>query len=347
MKTKKQKIIRCLICIISVGLCIATAFFGYILYRFNCDKSNANHSYDEIFEREQVTLEVGGSGSFKILKINDTHFFNGTCENDKKTLDGIKSVLEKNLYDFIIVEGDFIDGFNLNPNYDKYGAIDIFAKMIENYEIPWAFAPGNNDGEIDGENEDVIAYLMQYEHFVCGNEKGIDGSMQMFIDLNYGGKTVHRLAILDSHSRVIKAVGRYDCIKENQAQWLLNGVNEKNVKTSVFYHMPTNAFREAYDKGEAYEGFLRMNNNDYGGIKNNGVFDDIIGNNENISLLSCAHQHGNNMCSFYNGRYYQLSTVSGYSAFRMPSAVPSVTEICINVNDDNTKTMYTFSQIEI
>ena len=50
-----------------------------------------------------------------------------------------------------------VDGFNLNPDYDKYGATRIFADLVDSYNIPWTFLPGNNDSEIDGENEDLIA----------------------------------------------------------------------------------------------------------------------------------------------------------------------------------------------
>ena len=74
--------------------------------------------------------------------------------------------------------------------------------------------------------------------------------------------------------------------------------------------MPTTAFQTAYDNGEAYEGFDMYNTYPYDEIKNDDVFDNVIKDNEYITLISCGHQHSNNKCSFYNGRYYQLSSVS-------------------------------------
>lgn len=347
MKAKRKKALKAIIAAISLLLCAAVIFSSFVLYRFNCDKSGSVNSYGDIYNKAPVALNVGGSGIFKVLKINDTHFFNGTCENDAKTLDGINRVISENKYDLIVVDGDLVDGFNLKADYDKYKAIDIFAKSVEKYNIPWTFAPGNNDGEIDGENEDIIAYMMQYEHFICANTKGVDGSMNLFIDLNFSGKLVHSIAVMDSLARTVKAIGKYDYIKENQAKWLLDGVEKRNVKTSVFFHMQTNEFQKAYDNGEAYKGYVMSDAFPYDDIENDSVFDEAIGDNENISLISCAHQHSNNMCSFYNGRYYQLSNASGYSAIGHEYIGPSLTEISINVTDENTKTMYSFNQIKI
>lgn len=346
-KSKNKSVVKILAVILAVVIIVSGLFGGYILYRFNCDKSGAINSYSEIFNQEQVTLDVDDSGIFKVLQINDTHMFNGACENDAKTLGGIKDVLNENSYDLIILNGDIVDGFNLKSDYDKYGAISNLAEIIEETDTPWTFAPGNNDGEIDGDNEDVIAYMMQYDNFIFGNEKVIDGSMQVYINLNYNGELPHGIAVMDSGSRTVKAIGPYDYIKENQAQWLDDETNERNVKTSVFFHMQTNAFEKAYDEGTAYEGYFMSKFYPYDEIKNDTVFDDVISDNDNITLISCGHQHSNNMCTYYNDRYYQLSHTSGYSASRDDFITPSVTEISIDVTDSNTQTMYEFNQIEL
>ena len=344
-KSKKKIITRIISIILAVVLLAVGTFGGYLLYRFNCDKSNAVNSYDSVYNANQVNLSTDDSGLFKILKITDTHFFDGVCENDEHTLNDMKAILDKTPCDLIVVTGDLVDGFNLKPTYDKFGAIDLFASLVEKYDTPWTFAPGNNDFEIDGSNEDIIAFMMQYKHFVCGNSKDIDGSMQFVIDVYRGDELVHSVAIMDSGARKPKAIGSYQPISENQANWLNDEVNARKVKTSVFFHMPTTAFQTAYDNGEAYKDFERYNTYPYDEIKDDYIFDDVIKDNEYITLLSCGHQHSNNMCSFYNGRYYQLSSVSGYSAGRNDFIVPSCTLTTINTLDDNPKTMYSFEQI--
>lgn len=344
-KHKKKIILKAISCILAIIIIAVGSFGGYLLYRFNCDKSNSSNSYEAVYEAEQIKLSTDSNGIFKVLKINDTHFFNGVCENDKHTLDDLKIILDKTPCDLIVVDGDLVDGFNLKLTYDKFGAIDLFANLIEKYDTPWTFAPGNNDFEIDGSNESIIAFMMQYEHFICGNAKNIDGSMQFIIDVYNNDELVHSIAVMDSGARKPKAIGSYQPISENQANLLNDEVNSRKVKTSVFFHMPTNAFEEAYDNGEAYNGFDMYKTYPYDEIENDYVFDEVIKNNQYITLISCAHQHSNNMCSFYNGRYYQLSSAGGYSAGRHDFIYPSCTLTVINTLDDNAKTMYSFEQI--
>lgn len=340
-----KKLKKAIAVILAAVIVFAGSFGGYILYRFNCDKSDAKHSYSEIYSKEQIALDAGSDGEFKVLKINDTHFFNGVCESDKKTLSDLKIILDKTPCDLIIVDGDLVDGFNLKPSYDKFGAIDIFAKLIEGYETPWTFAPGNNDGEIDGSNEAIIAYLMQYDNFICSNNEGIYGAMQFFIDIYYNGTLAHSIAVMDTGMRQPKAIGSYESIKESQINNLLDGINERRVKTSVFFHMQTPAFQEAYDNGTPYNGISMFNTYPYDSIEGNSLFDNMTADNEYITLISCAHQHSNNMCSFYNGRYYQLSSVSGYSASHDDFINPSCTLTTINVNENDVQNMYSFEQI--
>ncbi len=345
MTTKKiWKIITILLAV--VLLCIGS-FGGYVLYRFNFNRPNdLEHSYEEIYNQSQVTYDVGVDGKFSVLKINDTHFFNGICENDVKTINDIKSILDKTPCDFIAINGDMVEGFNLVSDYDKYGATKIFADLVDSYNIPWTFLPGNNDSEIDGENEDLIAYMMQYDNFVYGNEENIDGDMQFFVDLEYNGELVHSLAFLDSNARTIKAIGKYDYIKENQINWLLKEIDQRKVKTSVFFHMNTPAFKTAFDNGEPYKDFPAAYIYDLDTITENKMFDDMTADNEFISLLSIGHVHSNNMCHFYNGRYYQLSSVSGYNASHDEEMIPSCTLTVIDVTEENAKEMYQFFKIE-
>ena len=134
MDDKKKRIIKIIASLLALVLVCAGAFGCYLLYRFNCDKSGADYDYSTVYTQKTPTYDVGGDGKFTVLKINDTHFFNGTCENDVKTLDYLKTVLKNNIFDFIVVDGDLVEGFTLDMSFDKYQAIDIFAKMLEDHE---------------------------------------------------------------------------------------------------------------------------------------------------------------------------------------------------------------------
>ena len=140
MANKKKQIIRIIAIILAVVLLCVGTFGGYLLYRFNCDKSNATNSYDAVYSADQVKLATDDNGSFRILKINDTHFFDAVCENDKHTLEDLRVILDKTPCDLIVVNGDLVEGFNLKPTYDKFKAIELFATLVEEYDIPWTFA---------------------------------------------------------------------------------------------------------------------------------------------------------------------------------------------------------------
>lgn len=346
MKNKKKIIIRAVIIFLVAALLISGLAGGYVLYRMNGNKSGVNSEiYEKVYENKEIKLSVDSSGIFKILKINDTHLFDGKCENDTKTLGDIKSVLDKMSFDLIVADGDIVDGFNLKPGYDKFGALDKFASLIEEYDTPWAFAPGNNDCEIDGSNEDIIAFLIKYEHFLCGNERDIYGSVHFFVDLYSGENLVHSVAVMDSGTRQPHVFGDYEPMKESQALWLSRETDKRKVKTSVFFHMPTNAFQKAYDKGESVTSIERHQMFPYAEKSRDGVFDNIISENKFITLISCAHQHSNNMCSFYNGRYYQLSSLGGYGAVGSGNMTPSFTVTTIDTKADKTEELYNFEQV--
>ena len=341
-----KKIVKILVLILIPIVFGGIDFGGYVGYRVWLNKPYTTKSYDEIYDQSAMTLQVGDDGLLNVLKINDTHFINGECADDKKTLAGLKAVLDSTVTDLIVLNGDIVDGFNLNPSYDKYQAIDCVAELIESYEVPWTFAPGNNDGEIDGGNKDVIAYMMQFEHFVCGNKEGLSGDMQFFIDVKQGDKLVHTIAIMDSGMRKPKITGKYDYIRKDQIEWLLDGVNSRGVTASVFFHMQTPAFELAYNEGEIIQNMPKWKSSDYDSIPKNTLFDEMTKDCDLISLLSVGHQHGNAMTSYYNGRYYQLSSPSGYSAWYPEELSPSCTLTVVDATANNVKEAYSFYDIK-
>lgn len=111
--------------------------------------------------------------------------------------------------------------------------------------------------------------------------------------------------------------------------------------------MPTNAFKDAYDNGEHTEGIEKYETFPYAEKKGDTAFDSVISDNKLITLISCGHQHSNNMCSYYNGRYYQLSCAGGFSAMRNSFITPSCTLTEINTLEENVKDMYSFTQIAL
>ncbi len=340
-----KRLLKTFVIIAVVVLVGGCAFGAYVGGRAWTNVLPRNGEYDGIFGRN-YTIPADPNGEFSILKINDTHLFNGRSAEDQKTLNGIKSVLKAESFDLVVLAGDVVEGFNLHASYDKKEALESIAELLESFNVYWTFVPGNNDSEIDGDNRNVIEYLLKYPNFIVGNERELDGDVNFFIDVTYDGEVKHTLALFDSGSRTPKITGKYDAIDESQVDWLKEEILRRNVPTSMFFHMPTPAFKEAYERGRSVDVVPRLNLNEYDDVKGNASFDERMKTVENIKLLSVGHQHGNSTCSLYGNRYYELASPSGYSASRPTEAVVSATGITVNVNAQDVESLYVFTKYE-
>ncbi|MBO5773335.1 MAG: metallophosphoesterase [Clostridia bacterium] len=345
MRSTKDKSLK-IVSVIIIVLALAGVCFGaYVGGRAWTNKLPLDNDYSEIFVPHNYSVETDESGVLKVIKINDTHFLNGKTEKDVKTLQGIKTALDGADADFIVLAGDLVEGFSLNPAYDKEQAIKSICELMESYGIPWTFTPGNNDGEVDGSNKDVIAYMLRYEHFMAGNEEGLYGDLQFYVDVTHNGERVHTLAFMDSGMRKPKITGSYDHFRENQVAHLKEEVARRGVRTSLFMHMQTPAFADAYEKGMPYGNMPKRLSDSYSSIPKNAIFDEMLSAVDLLTLVSCGHQHGNDLCSLYEGRYYQLSSPSGYSAWMPEGVNPSVTLTTINTLAPSIDGLYAFEKI--
>ena len=337
----KKIIVVTLLLVVLAGAC----FGVYVGVRAWANKLPLENDYNDVFSAHNYSVETDQNGTLKVLKINDTHFLNGKTENDLKTLQGLKRVLDGTDVDFIVLAGDVVDGFSLNTAYDKERAIKSICELIESYALPWTFTPGNNDGEIDGSNRDVIAYMLRYEHFVAGNVEGLYGDLQFYVDVTHDGERVHTLAFMDSGMRKPKITGSYDHLRENQIAHLKNEITARGVRASLFMHMQTPAFADAYENGVEYANMPIRHSDSYSSIPKNAIFDEMLTGESLLTLVSCGHQHGNDLCSLYEGRYYQLSSPSGYSAWMPEGVSPSVTLTTINTLASEVADIYAFEKI--
>lgn len=345
MKLQKKEIFKALIIVVIVLALGGCAFGAYVGVRAWGSRIDCTRSYDEVYSMGGYALDAGEDGVIKVLKINDTHFIDGEIESDKRTLDELKVVLDNNPVDLIVMAGDLVEGFNLNIRYDKENAIRKFAELMEEYDTPWTFIPGNNDGEIDGSNRDVIAFLLSYEHFITGNVKEIYGDTQFYVDVTYNSERVHLLAFMDTGMRKPKITGPYDHLRESQVENLKATIEERGVRTSLFIHMQTPAFGEAYENGKDCQNMPKRMSSSYKSIPKNSNFDKALEGEELLTLVSCGHQHGNDVCAYYEGRYYQLSSPSGYTAWMPEDVTPTATLTIINVLEESVEDAYHFEKV--
>lgn len=212
--------------------------------------------FSKVLNRELPTLTTNDNGDFSILQLSDVHLFGKEKKNDIKTLEAIDSLLEKADYDLVVITGDMLEGYNKKSYYDKAGAISGIAEIFEKYSQYWAYVAGNNDGEYCGDNKAIFSALVKYEHCLV-SDVGVDGVGNYRININNAsGELVHSLIMIDSGMR--DENGNLIKIQDSQTKWYTdNAVALKNagVETSIFMHIPTYDFVDAFRNGEIYKAY--------------------------------------------------------------------------------------------
>mmetsp|Transcript_31959 Transcript_31959/g.56438 ORF Transcript_31959/g.56438 Transcript_31959/m.56438 type:complete len:687 (-) Transcript_31959:64-2124(-) len=91
-----------------------------------------------------------GASTFKILQLADLHFgedLDGTWgpEQDRKTLEAVRFVLDEERPNLVVFSGDQITGESLHRQEDREKMLARLVEPLEARDIPWATVFGNHD----------------------------------------------------------------------------------------------------------------------------------------------------------------------------------------------------------
>lgn len=305
--------------------------------------------YEKIYEREIPKLYISEEGDFRVLQLTDLHL--GVNESkDKKTLEGISSILSQKEYNLVVVSGDMLEGFNNSSKFDKLGAINAIARLFEEKKQYWTYVAGNNDGEYCGGNEDIIMALAPYNHCILGDTKGVDGTGNFFIPiLNNKNNEVHRIVLVDSRMRNEK--GKLMSIDKTQTDWydkISKETKEKNIFMSLFMHIPFTEYTNAYKVGEKVASY--HNNFSENPVVNNDTRNDdlyqIISANGNTGIVATGHTHSSDYARFYKEMYWLAVRSCGYYAYANKNLNRGGAEITIHANSQSIRDAYTLTAVD-
>ncbi len=294
-------------------------------------------------DKELPDFYADENGDFTVLQFSDTHFTTMTSLNDLFLLQKMKAQTEKLDPDLVVVSGDMIDDGN-DGKFNKSYVLRTVAEAFEDLDQYWAYIPGNNDGINYGTNEDVAAYLSQYEHCLVGDEKGISGGVQYSLDIYDDAELTHSMLFIDTMAYDNEDPDHiYGYVLPDQVQWCEDEINSKKaenngVYVSVFLHENTPDFFRAANKGESYKWYYpkvtsQLKKYD---IPKNQPLDDVFRNSGCVGLLSMGHKHpATAECSFCDGIYYHVT----------PQTVLASTLITIHTDAENVKDMYDFESV--
>lgn len=303
--------------------------------------------FSKVINRELPDI-VAQDGIVKILQVTDTHFWGNGSKADSKTLENIEKTIKAVKYDLVVFTGDMLDGYNKKSKYNKAYAITQLGDMFEKNNQYWSFVAGNNDGEYCGDNKDVFCALAKYEHCLVsdvGLENGGVGNFNIDI-VDSENNLIHSLFMVDSRMKDEK--GEMIAISNSQKEWYLNktaGLKEMNVKSSMFMHIPSLEYIDAYNKGEVVQGFENhLATEDINVNILSSQFYSSVLQSENNGLIATGHTHGSTYCRFYQNMYWLQLNASTESQWKDKlSAGGAVIEI--DTNKNSLKEMYSFKKI--
>lgn len=288
-----------------------------------------------IVQAEKPILHVRKDGKFKILQVSDLHLStglgvcrdpepppgkSGKCDADPRTLDFVRSVLEIEKPDLVVLSGDQING---ETSPDSQSALFKFANLFITRKIPFATIFGNHDDEGSVSSREYLMQLTQSLPYSL-SEPGpstVDGVGNYYIEVLARGTSSHSaltLYLFDTHaySPDERQFRGYDWLKKSQIDWFKSTAEYLKHTPShkayplehmdmAFIHIPLPEYRNR-DDIVAASGTLRENPTAPG--FNSGFKAALV--EEGVLAVSCGHDHANDYCA--------LSTSDGENGKRKP-----------------------------
>lgn len=278
---------------------------------------------------------------FKVVQLTDVHIGGGwmSLKKDGMALNAVAAMVTAEKPDLVVVTGDI--GYPVpfqSGTFNNKSSAEIFAELMEQLGVYWTLCFGNHDTEAYSfySREDMSEFYLseKYEHclFQAGPED-ISGYGNQVINIKQtNGVISQSLYVLDSHSYtdgdIFGVMWKYDNIHQDQIDWYKQnvemynvenaetckalGIKESDVKSTMFFHIPLEEYRDAW-----YEyvdnGFKDTENVKlvygtageskkvvYCGMGEDELFETILELGSTTGIF-CGHDHKNNFSLCYKG----------------------------------------------
>ena len=279
----------------------------------------------------RMPLSFGRNGKFKIVQFNDTQ---DGPRTDRRTIELMNKVLDREKPQFVLINGDVIDG---SPRTDREvkQAVNNVVLPMESRGIKWAVTFGNHDEDSTEEHgtgmrePQLVEFVRQYKHNLNpGDDQKVFGSSnaQLLIRGSRGHAPAFAVWLLDSGRYAEERPGGqdreglmgYDWIRPQQIRWY----NDLSVETErrygkkipglMYFHIPTWEhhhmwFGQQFTSNEAghaaavkRHGIVgEKHENVYTGMVNSGIYAAVMERGDVLGLY-CGHDHINT----YMGNYF-------------------------------------------
>ena len=280
----------------------------------------------EYNEESGVYTITAAGEDFKILHLTDIHLGGSlfSARQDIKALTACYTLIENTPPDLVLVTGDLSFPLGImSMSFNNSAPVYQFAAFMRNLGIPWAFAYGNHDTEslasMDRAALNDVFLSLSYK--TSGTllypyvQPAVTGRSNQLIELrNADGSLNTALFLMDSNAYTGEGINVYDYIHDDQVDWYageverLNTEADRPVPSMIFFHIPLQQYRTAYELYEAGSGEVTY----FFGENGEKMIDKVCCSDFPSSLFDrareigceamfCGHDHYNNMSLEYEG----------------------------------------------
>lgn len=261
-------------------------------------------------------LRFNEKGEFKIAQFTDIHW-DHSVENNAKTIQSIKHVLDVEKPDVAILSGDIV---TKAPAIEGWKSI---AKVFEEAKMPWAVILGNHDAEIDvASRHAIFDSIAPLPYFIGENgPKDIKGAGNYVLPIvnNDENKIMALLYCMDTNNKPENPkMGHYDWVHFNQIQWY-RSMSEKYTIANQGNTLPALAFIHIpLPEYSNLEGQLTTVGTKGEGVAspdvNSGLFSSFLEMGDVMGVF-CGHDHDNDYIGLEKDIVLAFGRRSGAAAY--------------------------------
>lgn len=264
---------------------------------------------------------------FKILHLTDIHLGGSlySYRQDHKALKACYALIKHTHPDLVVVTGDLSFPLGImSMSFNNSAPVYQFASFMRNLGIPWAFTYGNHDTEsLASLNQTELDEVYRSLSFKTSGtllypyvQPDVTGRNNQLIEIRNPDGTLNTgLFLIDSNAYTGEGINVYDYIHDDQVEWYASEVERMNaeaghtVNSLVFFHIPLQQYRTAYELYEAGNDEVTY----FFGENGEKMIDKVCCSDHPSSLFGralelgsttgffCGHDHYNNMSLEYKG----------------------------------------------
>lgn len=288
------------------------------------EHNSNNIKYDD--ETGIYTI-TASDDDFKILHLTDIHIGGSlySYNKDIKALKACYAEIEYTHPDLVVVTGDLCFPMGvMSMSLNNSAPVNQFAAFMRNTGIPWCFTYGNHDTEnIATSNQNELDEIYQSLSYKTSGtllypyiQPDITGRNNQLIEIRNADETLNTaLFLIDSNAYTGEGINVYDYIHDDQVEWYADEINRLNgeegriVNSLVFFHIPLQQYRTAYQLYENDSDEVKY----FFGENNEKMIDKVCCSDYPSSLFDrmielksttgtfCGHDHYNNISLEYKG----------------------------------------------